>query len=75
MNKSEFIEKFAEALFADASTMSGETEFRTLDEWSSLTYLSVIAMLDEDYDTQIENVDFKNLKTLNDIMDYIESHK
>ena len=75
MNKSEFIEKFAEALFADASTMSGETEFRTLDEWSSLTYLSVIAMLDEDYDTQIENVDFKNLKTLNDIMDYIESNK
>ena len=75
MNKSEFIEKFAEALFADASTMSGETEFCTLDEWSSLTYLSVIAMLDEDYNTQIENVDFKNLKTLNDIMDYIESHK
>lgn len=75
MNKEEFIEKFAEALFADASSLSGDTEFRNLDEWSSLTYLSVIAMLDEDYDTQIENVDFKNLKTLDDIMDYIESHQ
>lgn len=75
MNQSEFIEKFADALIADASTMSVDTAFRTLDEWSSITYLSVIAMLDEEYDTQIENADFKNLKTLGDIIHYIESQK
>ena len=75
MNKQEFIEKFAEALFADESSLCLKTEFRSLDEWSSISYLSVIAMLDEDYDIQIENADFKNLITIDDIINYIESHQ
>ncbi len=75
MNTTEFIERFAEALDIDASILSADTEFRNLDEWDSITYLSVIAMLDEDYDIQIELADFKTLKTLQAIMDFIEAHK
>ena len=75
MNATEFIEKFCEALDMDASGLNAETEFRTLDEWDSISYLSVIAMMDEEYDIQIENADFKQLKTLGDIMNYIDSHK
>lgn len=75
MNETDFIEKFAEALDIDATGLSVETEFRTLDEWDSISYLSVIAMMDEEYDIQIENVEFKQLKTLGDIMNYIELHK
>ncbi len=37
MNSNEFIEKFAEALeIEDASALTAETEFRSLDEWDSL---------------------------------------
>ena len=75
MNATEFIEKFAEALDVDASELSAETEFRALDEWDSLAYLSVIAMLDEEYDIQIEQPEFKKLSTLQAIMDYIEANK
>lgn len=39
----------------------------------SLAYLSIIAMIDEDYDTQIENAEFKQLKTIGDIINYIEN--
>ena len=75
MDKQEFIEKFSEALFAEESSLSISTVFRTLDEWSSVSYLSVIAMLDEEYDIQIENCDFKNLIIIGDIISYIESHQ
>ena len=50
MEMKEFIEKFAEAIeIEDASVLTPETEFRTLDEWDSLSYLSVIAMIDEEF--------------------------
>lgn len=75
MNTTEFIEKFAEAIDVDAASLSVETEFRTLPEWDSIVYLSVIAMLDEEYGIQIENAAFKTLKTINDVTNYIETHQ
>lgn len=76
MDIKSFIENFAEAVeVEDIASLSVETNFRELDEWSSLAYLSVIAMLDEEYETQIENAEFKELKTIGDIINYIESHK
>ena len=35
---------------AEASELTADTEFRTLDEWDSVAYISVIAMMDEEYD-------------------------
>ena len=75
MELKEFIEKFAEAIDVDAASLSVETEFRTLPEWDSIVYLSVIAMLDEEYGIQIENAAFKTLKTINDVINYIETHQ
>jgi len=75
MNVQEFIEKFAEAIDIDAADLKAETEFRNLDEWDSVAYISVIAMMDEEYDIQIEMSQFKQLKTLGAIADYIENHK
>jgi acyl carrier protein len=64
MNK--FIEQFAEALERE-DEIKMEDEFRNYPEWSSIAYLSVIAMMDEEYDTQIEEADFRKLKTVQDI--------
>ena len=76
MDNKQFIDKFAESIeLEDASNLQITTEFRSLDEWDSLAYLSVIAMLDEEFDLQIENTAFKQLKTLGDIIDYVEAHK
>lgn len=46
-----------------------EDNFRDYDEWSSIAYLSIIAFMDEEYDTQIEEADFKHLKTVQDLYD------
>ena len=76
MNIQDFIEKFAEAVEVDSvEDLKENTKFRELDEWSSLAVLSVIAMLDEEYDTQIENADFKKLQTISDIVKFIECQK
>lgn len=63
-----FIEQFAEAIERD-DEIKLEDEFRNYDEWSSIAYLSVIAMMDEEYDIQMEESDFKKLRTIQDLYD------
>ncbi len=63
-----FLELFAEALERE-DELRMEDEFRNYDEWSSIAYLSVIAMMDEEYDIQMEMADFKKLKTVQSVYD------
>lgn len=63
-----FLELFAEALERE-DAIKMEDEFRNYDEWSSIAYLSVIAMMDEEYDVQIEESDFKKLRTVQAVFD------
>lgn len=58
-----FIEKFAEAIERE-DEIKMQDEFREYPEWSSIAYLSVIALMDEEYGVQIEEADFKKLKTV-----------
>ena len=70
MSINEFIEKFADAVeIEDASLLKAETEFRGLNEWGSLAYLSVIALIDEEFDKQIEMDEFKKLNTIQEVFD------
>lgn len=62
----DFIKKFAEAIERD-DIVNPEDEFRTYDEWSSIAYLSLVVMMDEEYDVQMELAEFKKLKTVQDI--------
>lgn len=76
MENQNFISKFADALeIEDASTLSESMEFRNLDEWDSLAYLNIIAMLDEEYGVQIENAEFKKLNTIGDIIAFVNANK
>lgn len=63
-----FKELLAEALERE-NEIKMEDEFRNYDEWSSIAYLSIIAMMDEEYDTQIEEAEFKKLRTVQDLFD------
>ncbi|WP_276858468.1 acyl carrier protein [Bacteroides fluxus] len=68
MEMKEFLGNFA-AQFDDTeeSVFTPETRFRELDEWSSLIALSVIAMVDEEYDVTLKGDDIKNSETIADI--------
>lgn len=76
MNIKEFIEHFAEQ-FDDTAVdvFKPETEFKALDEWTSLTALSIISMIDEEYDVSIGGADIRNAKTIEDLYRIVESKK
>lgn len=68
-----FIELFAETLELESSeSVSKETVFRELEQWDSLAFLSVIAMIDEEYDVVIDGNDFQKLLTIGDVINKIE---
>lgn len=69
-----FIENFA-AQFddTDASVFTAETKFRDLEEWSSLIALSVIAMVDEEYDVTLKGDDMRAASTIQELFDIISS--
>ena len=70
------IENFA-AQFdeTEAEVFTAETEFKSLDEWSSLLALSIIAMVDEEYDVQIKGDDIRASKTIGDLFNKVSSLK
>ena len=76
MEIKEFIENFA-AQFEDTeeAVFTPETKFRELDEWSSLTALSVIAMIDEEYDLQLKAEEMRKTNTIQELFDLVCSHK
>ena len=64
----EFVELFAEQFDdTDASEIKAETVFHDLDEWSSLIGLSVIAMVDEEFEVALKGDDVKNSVTVEDL--------
>ena len=74
MELKDFIESFA-AQFddTDASVFKAETVFKELDEWSSLIALSVIAMVDEEYDITIKGDDIRTSNTIEDLFNAVKA--
>ncbi len=67
-----FITLFQETLEIEGENqLTKETVFRHLEQWDSLAFLSVIAMIDEEYDIVIEGNDFKKLITIGDLIEEI----
>ena len=74
MELNEFVENFADQFDdTDASEIKAETVFKELEEWSSLIALSVIAMVDEEYDVTIKGDDIRNSNTIEDLFNLVKS--
>ena len=66
--ESKFIILLAEILRMDIHEIRLQDKFREYANWDSLSYLSVIAMMDEEFDVQIETKDFKTLITVEELI-------
>ena len=72
MTLDEFVKAFAEEFDdTDLSVFKADTEFKTLDEWSSLTALSIISMVDEQLDKTITGADIRGSKTIEDLYNLV----
>lgn len=73
MNIQDFIDNFASQFDdTDETLFTAETKFKQLDEWSSLTALSIIAMVDDEYDVIIKGNDIINSETIQDLFNVVE---
>ena len=76
MEIKDFVEKFAEQFDETGiEQISANTKFRDLDEWSSIIALSVIAMIDEEYDVVMKGDDMRSANTVEDLFNIVKSKK
>ncbi len=74
MELKDFIANFADQFDdTDASEIQANTVFHDLDEYSSLIALSIIAMVDEEYDVQIKGDDMRAAVTVEDLFNIVKS--
>ena len=74
MELKEFIEKFAEQFYeTEVSQFKACTEFKTLEEWSSLIALSIIAMVDEEYGVTLKGEDIRKSSTIEELYNIVKS--
>ncbi len=74
MELNEFVQRFAEEFDeTPIEAFAPETEFKTLDEWNSLTALSIIAMVDEAYDKTITGANLRSCKTIEDLFNLVST--
>ena len=74
MELNEFIQNFADQFDeTDASEFKAETVFHDLDEWSSLIALSVIAMIDEEYEVTIKGDEMRAAVTIQDLFNLVKN--
>jgi acyl carrier protein len=76
MDLQEFIRNFSEQFDeTDASEFKADTEFRKLDEWTSMTALMIIAMVDDEYGVIIKGEDIRKSKTIEDLYNVVKENK
>ena len=70
----EFVENFANQFDdTDASVFTPETVFHDLEEYSSLIALSIIAMVDEEYDVTLKGDDMRAAVTIEDLFNRVKA--
>lgn len=74
MTLDEFVKAFA-AEFDDTpeELFKADTHFRELDEWSSLTALSIISMVDDKADVVITGADIRSCTTIEEVYNIVLS--
>jgi acyl carrier protein len=69
-----FIKSFEEAVEdVEVGSLSGDTVYRSLEPWDSLAVLTVIAMVDAEYDLRLKARELKQIETLSELHALLES--
>ena len=74
MTLDEFVKAFA-AEFDETpeDQFTAETEYKELDEWGSLVALSIISMIDDEFDKTVTGADIRSCNTINELFELVES--
>lgn len=74
MEINEFIKNFADQFDeTELEEFKPETEYRDLDEWSSLNGLAILNMIDKKYGVKITASEIKETVTIEDVFNLVKS--
>ena len=73
--ESKFLQAFSEAIDRDIDTMNLSDIFREYEQWDSLSALSVLAMINEEFDVTIHRAELQEIQTIQQLIDYINKNK
>lgn len=74
MEINDFIKNFANQFDdTELEEFSPETEFRELDEWSSLVGLAILNMIEKKYKVSLNFGEMRSSSTIRDLFDLVES--
>lgn len=73
MQEQQFINALKEALEIQDREVLITDDFRHYSEWDSLAQLTLIAMLDEEFEVSLEMKLFKELVTVGDLFEAVKS--
>ncbi len=68
-----FIDNVADQFDMLSVELTPETRFRDLDEWTSLTALLIITMIDDEYDIVLSPEEMRKTHTLQELYDIVAS--
>lgn len=75
MEIQEFINHFEDVFEdTDLNTLKPETNFRELEEWSSLAALSTMAMVSDEYDVELTAEEMRGANTFEELFNIVKSH-
>jgi acyl carrier protein len=70
----EFLKRFCEELEdVELNSIDKSTDFKNIEAWDSLVALSVIAMIDEEFDIRVTGSDLIKSTTIEDLYNLIQS--
>lgn len=71
---SEFIKKIEnEFEELEKGTLTPHTNYREIEDWSSMHALIIIALIDSEYDVLLKGDDLKETKTIQDLFNLVQS--
>lgn len=71
--KEKLLDGLAEALEMEVEEINLPDKFRDYESYSSLSELSLLAMLDSDFGIEIEMAEFNKYKTVEDLLNLVIS--
>ena len=72
MTVTEKIELLEETMDLEEGSLTEETVLADLNEWTSITKLSIIVMMDDEFGKEIKSDDIKKYVTVKDLLNDME---
>jgi len=74
IDKQTFLNQFKEQYIGDTSSLTLDSEFRKVDSWDSLTGMSILVMIKDEYDIDMSADALKACVTISDVYDFVEKN-